>query len=100
MTGIIQTVRSASKPQHRFRLPKLRLLEQLRHAAEVVVPPLIVLGVLLAVWELACSGAHPALPPPSKVLRDTWDLIVDPTFDHGGTDKGLLWHLLASLKRV
>jgi nitrate/nitrite transport system permease protein len=40
------------------------------------------------------------LPPPSKVLTDTWRLISNPFFDKGGLDKGLFWHLLASLKRV
>jgi nitrate/nitrite transport system permease protein len=34
------------------------------------------------------------------VLRDTWDLIIDPFFNNGGTDVGLFWQILASLKRV
>jgi len=34
------------------------------------------------------------------VLRDTWELIADPFFDRGGIDKGLFWHLSASLQRV
>jgi len=34
------------------------------------------------------------------VLNDTWELIVDPFFDRGGLDKGLFWHLSASLQRV
>jgi nitrate/nitrite transport system permease protein len=67
---------------------------------QIVVPPIVVLALLLGGWQLACMGGHSMLPPPSKVLSDTWGLIVDPTFDHGGTDKGLFWHLLASLKRV
>ena len=40
------------------------------------------------------------LPPPSKVIADTWELIINPFYDNGGIDKGLFWHLLASLKRV
>ena len=31
---------------------------------------------------------------------DTWPLIVDPFFDNGGVDKGMFWHIAASLKRV
>ena len=48
------------------------------------------------------GGSHsPAsLPPPSKVVADTWELIVNPLYDNGGNDKGLFWHLFASLKRV
>ena len=56
--------------------------------------------LLLAVWELLCRKAGATLPPPSRVLRDTWELIVDPFYDRGGIDKGLFWHLSASLHRV
>jgi nitrate/nitrite transport system permease protein len=65
-----------------------------------VVPPMVVVALLLLIWELLCRKAGATLPPPSKVLTDTWDLIVDPFFDNGGTDKGLFWHLSASLQRV
>ena len=46
------------------------------------------------------AGQARRLPPPSRVLKDTWELIVDPFFDRGGIDKGLFWHLSASLQRV
>ena len=65
-----------------------------------VIPPLIVIAVMLIVWELLCSKPGATLPPPSRVLKDTWELIVDPFFDRGGIDKGLFWHLSASLQRV
>jgi nitrate/nitrite transport system permease protein len=55
---------------------------------------------LLGAWELLCSGEAAALPPPSRVLADAWELITDPFYDRGGLDKGLFWHLFASLKRV
>ena len=73
------------------------------HASAVatrVVPPVIVIALTLVVWELLCRKAGATLPPPSKVLSDTWELIVDPFFDRGGLDKGLFWHLSASLQRV
>lgn len=65
-----------------------------------LLPLIVALVTLLGVWELACRGAGSSLPPPSRVVTDTWELIVDPFFDHGGVDKGLFWHLTASLKRV
>ncbi|HWN37556.1 MAG TPA: nitrate ABC transporter permease, partial [Gammaproteobacteria bacterium] len=37
---------------------------------------------------------------PSRVVSETWELIVDPFYDRGGIDKGLFWHIYASLKRV
>jgi nitrate/nitrite transport system permease protein len=65
-----------------------------------LIPPLVSLAVILGIWQLVSSQAGSALPPPTKVVKDTWQLIVDPFFDHGGVDKGLFWHLFASLKRV
>lgn len=60
----------------------------------------IAILVLLLIWQLLCSGDQPALPPPTKVLEDTWELIVDPFFNNGGTDVGLFWQIAASLQRV
>jgi nitrate/nitrite transport system permease protein len=65
-----------------------------------VVPPIVVVATLLIVWEMLCARPGASLPPPSRVLRDTWDLIADPFFDRGGIDKGLFWHLCASIRRV
>src|SRR5204862_4807512 len=71
-----------------------------RDVAVHVIPPLVVLALLLLFWELACRRAGSALPPPSRVFNDTKELIFDPFFDRGGIDKGLFWHLSASLQRV
>ena len=71
-----------------------------KETAARVLPPLIVIALLLVVWELICRRAGSSLPPPSKVFKDTKELILDPFFDHGGIDKGLFWHLSASLQRV
>ena len=65
-----------------------------------LLPPLVILLLLGLIWEMLCSGAGAALPPPSQVLSDTWELIVDPFYDNGGNDVGLAWQLLASLQRV
>lgn len=76
------------------------MTKKLRHAAAITLPPLVGLIILLGLWELACQTKGAMLPPPSKVLADTKELILDPFFDNGGTDKGLFWHLYASLQRV
>src|SRR3954469_20217572 len=68
--------------------------------AERIVPPVVVIAVALLIWELLCRRAGSTLPPPSRVLTDSYDLITDPFFDRGGLDKGLFWHLAASLQRV
>jgi nitrate/nitrite transport system permease protein len=64
------------------------------------IPPLVVLAAIVLLWQILCSRPGAGLPPPSRVLTDTWELIVDPFFDNGGTDKGLFWHISASLQRV
>src|SRR6476659_9986176 len=71
-----------------------------RETAVRVVPPLIVIALLMLFWELVCRRAGSTLPPPSRVFKETRELIFDPFFDRGGIDKGLFWHLSASLQRV
>jgi nitrate/nitrite transport system permease protein len=71
-----------------------------KETAAHVLPPLIVVVLLGIFWELVCRRAGSTLPPPSRVYQDTKELIFDPFFDHGGIDKGLFWHLSASLQRV
>lgn len=89
----------------KFKLPSRevavkRLVAVGRGMMEQVVPPLVMLAIIVALWEFICSQPGAALPPPSKVVAETWELIVNPLYDHGGIDKGLFWHLLASLSRV
>ena len=71
-----------------------------KDVAAQVIPPLIVVILLGVMWELLCRRTGSTLPPPSKVYKDTKELIFDPFFDNGGLDKGLFWHLSASLLRV
>ena len=73
---------------------------RIRPIVAQVLPPLLVLAVLIAAWQFLASGPNATLPPPTKVWADARDLIVDPFYDRGGLDKGLFWHLLASLQRV
>src|SRR3954451_24427585 len=77
-----------------------RLLSYASAIAARVLPPVVVIALVLAVWEILCRKQGATLPPPSRVIKDTWELIVDPFFDRGGIDKGLFWHLSASLQRV
>jgi nitrate/nitrite transport system permease protein len=77
-----------------------RALVVLGNIATSVVPPAIVVALILVAWELLCRRAGSTLPPPSRVVNDAWDLIAHPFYDNGGLDKGLFWHLAASLQRV
>jgi nitrate/nitrite transport system permease protein len=77
-----------------------RMRASAKTLAEHLLPPIIVITLALVAWELLCNRPGATLPPPSQVLSETWELIVDPFYDRGGIDKGLFWHLSASLQRV
>ncbi len=77
-----------------------KYVKMAQETAVRVVPPLIVLALLILFWELVCQRAGSTLPPPSRVLKETRELILDPFYDRGGIDKGLFWHMSASLQRV
>jgi len=98
MTGTLG--QAERKPRLRPWLAQLRLLEKLRNLAGALLPPLITIAALLLLWQILCGQEGSSLPPPTKVVKDTWELIRDPFFDNGGTDVGLFWQILASLKRV
>jgi nitrate/nitrite transport system permease protein len=65
-----------------------------------ILPPVLVIFVLLVIWQLAAGHPDARLPSPLQIYSDSRDLILHPFFDNGGTDKGLGWHILASLSRV
>lgn len=87
---------SYRRKRSRFNLKALPGMDR----AGQVLTSAIALLIFLLVWQVACSGDSATLPSPTKVLADTWELIINPFFDNGGTDKGLFWQIIASLQRV
>ncbi len=65
-----------------------------------VIAPLIAVAVLLLIWQLLTLSPDSNLPSPIKVVEQTWELIINPFFDKGATNKGLFWQIWASLQRV
>jgi nitrate/nitrite transport system permease protein len=100
MTTLIGTPASVEPVASRLEARISAAGRELAKALWNALPAAVALGLLIGLWELLCRGHASAVPPPSQVITDTWQLIVDPFFDHGGVDKGLFWHLAASLKRV
>ncbi len=64
------------------------------------LPPLVVLLVILAVWQVAFSAPGSNLPTPSVVWMESSDLILEPFYVYGSQDIGLGWRVLTSLERV
>ncbi|WP_448563348.1 nitrate ABC transporter permease [Trichothermofontia sp.] len=91
-----------STAQSQSSLPRwlTRILVNLQKRSKQWLTSAGAIFLFLLIWQLICSGDDPPLPPPIKVIEETWDLIINPFFDNGGTDKGLFWQILASLRRV
>jgi nitrate/nitrite transport system permease protein len=104
----LQTASTAPRPPARVvALPQPPAPPWMKKLGEVtlatagqILPPLLVLAIVIGAWEMLCSQPGATLPPPSKVVASSWELISSPFYDRGGLDKGLFWHLLASLQRV
>jgi nitrate/nitrite transport system permease protein len=77
-----------------------RLLPAAKEAAAQLLPPIIMIGLLLVVWQILCSKPGATLPSPTKIWTEAYDLIVDPFFVAGPQDIGLGWRVLTSLQRV
>ena len=67
---------------------------------KAIMPPVVVIGALLVFWQLLCIGIKSPMPGPVQVVTQTWQYIIDPFYDNGGTDKGLGWQIWISLQRV
>jgi nitrate/nitrite transport system permease protein len=92
------TVLRLSTPRPSF--VTARVLPALNAVATRTIPPLVMLGLILAVWQILCMKPGATLPAPSKIWTDARDLIVDPFFVAGPQDIGLGWRVLISLQRV
>jgi nitrate/nitrite transport system permease protein len=86
----------ASKPS----FVTTKLLPMAKNWAANLVPPIVMIGLLLIVWQILCSKAGATLPSPSKIWTEAHDLIIDPFFVAGPQDIGLGWRVLTSLQRV
>ncbi|KQO70717.1 MULTISPECIES: nitrate ABC transporter permease [unclassified Methylobacterium] len=90
---------AAAAPAKPKRAP-LVTMATLNTIAKNLIPPVVVLIAFLVIWEMLCSRPGAGLPPPSRVVTEAWDIIAHPFYDNGGTDKGLFWHISASIQRV
>jgi nitrate/nitrite transport system permease protein len=72
----------------------------LKPVIKMTIPALICTGLVILLWQFLCLTPGSKMPGPFQVLTQTWNLIINPFFDNGGTDKGLGWQILISLQRV
>ena len=98
-TGPSAPAEVVALPRGRGPAVSSRLWRTLRGVAAQILPPLAVLALILGFWQLIDADGT-GVPAPLTIWRDSHDLILHPFFDHGGTDKGLFWHVATSLSRV
>ncbi len=87
-------------PPPQRSLMKARIAGVAAAAAARIVPPLVMLALMLAVWQILCMKPDATLPSPTRIWSEAYDLIVDPFFVAGPQDIGLGWRVLTSLQRV
>jgi nitrate/nitrite transport system permease protein len=80
--------------------PPSQLNAAISKQATQLLPPIVFTFAILAIWQLLCMSPSSLIPGPIRMVTDTWNYIIDPFFDNGGTDKGLGWQILISLQRV
>jgi nitrate/nitrite transport system permease protein len=68
-------------------------------ALRALLPPLVGVTLLIAVWHLATMGGA-ALPSPAQTWRAAVVLFSEPFYVAGPNDQGIGWNVLASLERV
>jgi nitrate/nitrite transport system permease protein len=76
------------------------LVSLLKQPPRKLLAPVCAILFILALWQVLCGSPDANLPSPLKTLQETSNLIFNPFFDNGGTDKGLFWQIIASLQRV
>jgi nitrate/nitrite transport system permease protein len=87
-------------PMPKQSFVKARLVPAAGALAAKLIPPIVMIGLLLIVWQVLCSKPDATLPSPTKIWTEAYDLIVDPFFVAGPQDIGLGWRVLISLQRV
>jgi nitrate/nitrite transport system permease protein len=79
--------------------PVKNLAITLNAVMESLVPPVIGLLLLIAVWSLVAAQAE-GLPGPIQTFKAALVLFSDPFYINGPNDQGIGWNILNSLKRV
>ncbi len=84
-----------------YRLPRAKWWRKQRaNLLAFVLPPVLVIAFLLALWQLTLAVGEAALPSPLEIWRQSGDLILHPFYVGGTQDIGLGWRVLTSLERV
>ena len=65
-----------------------------------VLPPLMGLALMLAIWSLVSLGTASSIPSPWDTFKQAQLIFADPFYSKGPNDQGVGWNILLSLQRV
>jgi nitrate/nitrite transport system permease protein len=65
-----------------------------------VLPPLLGIGLLIALWAIVSMKSSSGFPSPMETFKQAFDVFSDPFYRKGPNDQGIGWNVLSSLKRV
>jgi nitrate/nitrite transport system permease protein len=65
-----------------------------------VLPPLLGLGLLVALWALVSITTKGSIPGPADTWKQALEVFADPFYRKGPNDQGVGWNVLMSLQRV
>ncbi|MBI1822163.1 MAG: nitrate ABC transporter permease [Nitrospirae bacterium] len=68
--------------------------------SDKVILPAVTFIVVAGIWAGISHLGGSFLPDPIKTFTRSWTLMIHPFLDSGPNNKGIGWHLLASLTRV
>jgi nitrate/nitrite transport system permease protein len=65
-----------------------------------VVPPIMGIGLMVAIWGLIAATSGGAFPGPIDTGKQAIEVFSKPFYSNGPNDQGVGWNVLASLQRV
>ena len=90
---------AAHAPKVRPATPQERQRARNRRVLVAGLAPLLGIGLLLLLWELAAEHSQ-QFPSPLATWVSAQKVFAHPFYDNGPNDVGIGWNLLASLQRV
>jgi len=72
----------------------------LKQIVLMVLPPILGMAFLVAIWGLVSFSSTNNFPSPKETFIQAIQVFSDPFYSNGPNDQGLGWNILSSLKRV
>jgi nitrate/nitrite transport system permease protein len=65
-----------------------------------IVPPVMGMALLVAIWQLIALGSKGSFPTPLETGAQAVEIFSKPFYSNGPNDQGIGWNIWSSLKRV